>query len=89
LKKTTISVTCVCPGTTDTEFSYYARVSPKAIKTGKNFSMHPEAVARSAVRGMLRRKKELVPGFINKLTIFLVWLLPFNWSERTALKIYR
>ena len=88
LRKTNISVTCVCPGTTDTDFPYRAQVNPKAIATGKNFSMTPQAVARVAVRGMLRQKKELVPGWINKLTVFLVWLLPFNLSERTALRIY-
>jgi len=89
LRKTNISVTCICPGTTDTDFPYRAKVNPKAIKTGKNFSMSPQEVARKAVRGMLNQKKELVPGFINKLTVFLVWLLPFNLTERTALKIYR
>ena len=88
LRKTSISVTCVCPGTTDTDFPYRAQVNAKAIATGKNFSMTPHAVARVAVRGMLRHKKELVPGWINKLTVFLVWLLPFNLSERTALRIY-
>ena len=89
LKKTNISVTCVCPGTTDTDFSYQARVNPKAIKTGEKVSMSPAAVARIAVKGMMQKKKEVVPGFINKLTVFLVWLLPLNLSERTAFKIYR
>ena len=89
LRKTNISVTCVCPGTTDTDFSYQARVNPKAIKTGERVSMSPAAVAHIAVKGMMQKKKEVVPGFINKLTVFLVWLLPLNWSERTAHKIYR
>ncbi|HSN09823.1 MAG TPA: SDR family oxidoreductase [Hanamia sp.] len=89
LKGTNISVTCVCPGTTDTDFSYQARVNPKAIKTGEKVSMTPAAVARISVKGMMKKKKEVVPGFVNKLTVFLVWLLPLNLSERTAFKIYR
>lgn len=89
LRKTNISVTCICPGTTDTEFSFQARINEKAIKTGKKVSMSPSAVAHIAVKGMIQNKKEIVPGFINKLTVFLVWLLPFNLSERTAFKIYQ
>lgn len=89
LRKTNISVTCVCPGTTDTDFSYRARVKAKAIKTGEKVSMSPKAVAHIAVKGMMQKKKEIVPGFINKLSVFLVWLLPFNLSERTAFKIYQ
>jgi len=89
LRKTSISVTCVCPGTTDTDFAQRAQVNPKAREIAKNFSMSPQAVARSAVRGMLQRKKELVPGLVNKVGVFLVWLLPFDLSERAAHKIYR
>jgi short-subunit dehydrogenase len=89
LRETNISVTCVCPGTTDTDFSFQARITAKAIKTGEKVAMSPAAVAHIAVKGMMQKKKEVVPGFINKLTVFLVWLLPFNWSERTAFRIYR
>lgn len=89
LRKTNISVTCVCPGTTDTDFSVRAGLNARAIRTGEKVSMSPESVAHLAIKGMLQKKKEVVPGFINKLTVFLVWLMPFNLSERTAFKIYQ
>jgi short-subunit dehydrogenase len=88
LHKTNISVTCVCPGTTETDFANRARVNPKTIQKGKKISMSPRSVAKTAVRAMLSGKKEVVPGFINKLTVFLVWLLPHKWVERAAMNIY-
>jgi short-subunit dehydrogenase len=89
LRKTGISVTCVCPGTTGTDFPERAKVPARAIKNGKKIEMSARDVAKKAVRGMLAGKKEVVPGFINKLTVFLVWLLPHKLAERTALNIYR
>jgi len=81
MRDTNISVTCICPGTTDTDFPYRVGVKAKAIKTGEKVSMSPKTVAHIAVKGMMQKKKEIVPAF--------VWLLPFNLSERTAFKIYQ
>ncbi len=89
LRHSPISVTCVCPGTTDTDFPNRAKVPVGAIKKGEKVAMTPAAVAKIAVKGMLDGKKEVVPGFINKLMVFLVWLFPKKWTERIALKIYR
>lgn len=88
LKKTNVSVTVVCPGSTDTHFAKEARVGAKALKAAKRFNMPAAAVARIAVNAMFRRKAEVTTGFINKMGQFLVWLLPASWSEKTAAAIY-
>ena len=46
------------------------------------------AVAKIAVKSMFAGKAEVITGFINKLGAFLVWLLPKNLVETTAMKIY-
>ena len=88
LRKTNISVTCFCPGTTETDFANRARLHPKTIEKGKKVSMSSQSVAKCAVKAMIAKKQEVVPGFVNKTTRFFAWLLPSNWIEKIAMNIY-
>jgi short-subunit dehydrogenase len=88
LHKTSVSVTCVCPGATDTDFPNRAQVGPKGLKAAGKVNMSPETVATLATRAMLSRKAEVITGFVNKVGATLAWLLPKNLVERTAGKIY-
>jgi len=88
LKKTTVSVTCVCPGPTDTNFVYRANVGTKGQKAAKRFNMSPQAVARIAVDNLFRRKPEVITGGLNKLSAFFAWLLPKSVVEGIAMKLY-
>ncbi len=88
LKKTSVSVTCVSPGGTDTNFSNRAKVSEKALKAGEKVNMTPEAVAKIAIDGMFAQKTEVITGFVNKLGAFMVWLLPKSLTEKVAAGIY-
>lgn len=88
LHKSTISVTCVSPGATDTDFPNRAQLGAKGMKAAEKFNMTPETVAALAVKGMLAGKPEVITGFINKLGAAMAWLLPKTMVERTAMKIY-
>ncbi|HWB93280.1 MAG TPA: SDR family oxidoreductase [Puia sp.] len=88
LHKSTVSVTCVSPGATDTDFPNRAQLGEKGMKAAEKFNMTPETVAALAVRGMLAGKPEIIIGFINKLGAAMAWLLPKTMVERTAMKIY-
>jgi len=89
LKDSSVSITAVSPGATDTDFPVRAEVtSPKAAKLAAKFNMKPEDVARIAVEGMFAKKTEVVTGFINKLSGFFVWLLPKIVVEKGAADIY-
>ena len=81
LHKSSVSVTCVCPGATDTEFPNRAQVGPKGLKAAEKLNMSPEAVATLATRAMLSRKAEVITGFVNKIGATLAWLLPKNLVE--------
>jgi uncharacterized protein len=89
LKNTNVSVTCVSPGGTDTEFAIVADVSKAALKAADKFNMTPEAVARIAVNAMFNKKTEVITGFINKVGAFLSWLLPQKFVEGNLYKIYK
>ncbi len=88
LRRTSVSVTAVSPGSTDTDFATRAQVGEKALKAAEKVNMAPEAVAKIAVDAMLAGKTEVITGVINKLGAFAAWLLPKGFVERTAGKIY-
>ena len=88
LHKTSVSVTCVCPGATDTDFPSRAQVGAKGLKAAERLNMTPEAVAQLATRAMMAGKTEVITGFVNKLGATLAWLLPKGLVEKTAGKIY-
>ncbi len=89
LRGSTVSVTCVSPGATDTDFTVRARIGEKGLKAAAKVNMSPEAVARIAVKSMLAGKAEVITGVVNKLGAFMVWLLPKGWVEKTVMKIYQ
>jgi short-subunit dehydrogenase len=89
LRNSTVSVSCVCPGATDTDFANRAHVTnAKALKMAEKFNMSPSIVAQIAVEGILAGKVEIVPGFINKMAKVLANLLPDRLLEKSAADIY-
>ena len=88
LKGTAVSVTCVCPGPTDTNFVNRANVGAKGQKAAARFNMSPESVARIAIKSLFNRKAEVITGGMNKLSAFFAWLLPKSLVEGIAKKLY-
>ncbi len=88
LRKSSVSVTCVCPGSTDTDFNVRAKVGPKAMKTAQKVMMTPEQVGKAAVEAMLDKKAEVITGVINKIGGFITWLLPKSVLEGGAARLY-
>lgn len=88
LKRTSVSVTCVCPGSTDTNFVDRAQIGDKGRKAAEKVNMTPEEVARQAVEATLAGKTEVVTGLLNKAGKFMAWLLPKGLVEQTAGSIY-
>jgi short-subunit dehydrogenase len=46
----------------------------KALRYG--FMMHSDKVVKKALNAMFKRKASIIPGFLNKLMVFLVQLIP-------------
>jgi hypothetical protein len=69
-----VTVTALCPGTSATSFVEVAgqKVSPLL----KMMTTTPEHVAKAGVLAMLQRRATVVPGFLNKATVFFDRLMP-------------
>lgn len=78
LKNYNIQVSVLCPGTTSTEFH-----SKSGKRTLKN-AMSPEKVAVVGYRGLMKGKMLIVPGFKNKLAIFMSKILPGYLSSKVV-----
>lgn len=83
---TPLSVTCICPGGTETAFhaasgggdySWIANASTKSA----------EFVAQAAVRAMLAGKRTVVPGLFNQLSTFGVRFLSRRLASKVATQV--
>lgn len=88
LKGSSVSVSCLSPGTTSTDFM--ERAGQQALKKrADKVAMKPEDVARIAVRGMFNSKAEIIPGFVNWISVKLVPFMPKKLVEKIAASLYK
>ncbi len=71
---TGVTITCICPGYTETEFARSAGINERNAFKGQNQSAG--AVARFAVEKAENRSRFGIPGLLNKLTALAVALVP-------------
>ncbi|MBE9602576.1 SDR family oxidoreductase [Pedobacter sp. MC2016-24] len=88
LKNTSISVSCSCPGPTNTGFASRAGLDVLADLAEK-FNMSPDQVAKFSLHGMFHKKAEIIPGFLNKLSAVGVWMLPKALIECITAGLYK
>jgi len=88
LRSSNVSVTCLSPGATSTNF--VDRAGMDALKErAEKFSMSPDVVARAAVRGMFNSRAEVIPGWMNWISVQLTYLLPKSLIENIAAGLYK
>jgi len=88
LSGTNVHVSCVSPGATSTGFIDRANMGILKERSEK-FSMQADAVAKSALDGMFANQAEIVPGFVNWISVKLVGLLPKVLPEKIATNLYK
>lgn len=70
-----VNVTCICPGAVSTQlFELSEADHKKAINLG--VMMPAGKSAKKAVNAMFKRKSTLIPGFINRVFLLIVYLVP-------------
>jgi hypothetical protein len=89
LTKSNISVTCLSPGTTSTDFIDRAGMNSAIKEKAEKFTMSAEAVAKIGLNAMFNKKAEVIPGFLNWLSVQFTYLLPKSIPENIAEGIYK
>jgi uncharacterized protein len=84
VRKAGITVTALCPGPVDTEFSSVAQRSSGKQPTASPSFMHvPVAdVVRAGLAGIERNKPLVVPGIVMKIAMLLVRVTPMGILRR-------
>jgi short-subunit dehydrogenase len=81
LKDTGVTVTCLMPGATDTEF--FRRADMLDTKVGTNQKDDPAEVAKDGFKAMMAGEGGIVSGWQNKLEVAAAHVMP---AERLAKK---
>lgn len=87
MKKSTISVTCLSPGTTSTNFTNRAGMQAMQALADK-FTMPADVVAKFGIKAMFAKKTEVVPGFVNIATVWATNFIPKSLIEGIAANLY-
>lgn len=77
LKPYGVSVTAICPGAIDTGL-YGLAPNLRQLAVNLQVSMPPEKLVKKALKAMFRKKKSVVPGWINGPFVFLCKHIP-DW----------
>lgn len=83
-----VSVSCLCPGPTNTGFAQRAGMDALA-ELAEKFNMQPDEVAKIGLEGMFSRKAEIVPGFLNKLSAIGARHINKSLIERITAGLYK
>lgn len=88
LRNSTVSVTALSPGSTDTDFVNRAGMGDTVREAADRFNMTPDRVAKIAIDGLFKGRAEVIPGFVNKLNAWLPKFFPKSLVEKIAGSIY-
>jgi hypothetical protein len=89
LNGTGVHLSCLIPGSTDTNFVHRARMNERTRKIANRFNMSPELVARIAIDGLFKGKPEIIPGTTNWLNAFFPRFFPATFVAKIAARIYK
>jgi hypothetical protein len=87
LRSKNVYVTALCPGATESDFSAVAGTSKVEGKYSK-YVMTSESVAKEGLRGLWKNKSVVLPGLMNKLSTFVVNLVPQDTAAVAAGRIF-
>lgn len=86
LKDSGVTVTALCPGSTRTEF--FERANMKDARYD-GFMMDAGTVAQAGFDGLIRGKRIVIPGLLNKFTARLTHIMPTGVLLKIVRKLNR
>lgn len=85
LKDTGVTVTCLKPGATDTEF--FSRAGMEDTSVGQSSKDDPADVARTGWEAMKKGERSVVHGFMNKAQVLAAGILPERVTAQQGRKM--
>jgi short-subunit dehydrogenase len=76
LQGTDVTVSCLMPGPTDTEFFERAHLETSKVANDPRMMMQPDAVAKIGFDAMLKGEADVVAGARNKLQVAMSKIMP-------------
>ena len=83
-----VKVLIVEPGAIATSDDMKLAIEAQGLK-GKMSSIRPDIIAKKAVKKSLKHKQRYIPGFFNKITLFVSNLTPQKIKTKTISKMWR
>lgn len=87
LKGTEVSVSCLMPGPTDTEFFERAGMETSKVANDPKMMMQPDEVARIGFAAMLKGEADVVAGLRNKLQVAMSKMMPAQATAQMHRKL--
>lgn len=84
-----VTVTCLCPGPTDTDFFSRADMEETNVVHHKDkLMMPPEEVAEGAYKALMDGERIFIPGTMNKVSTFIRRVIPKSLQSKSQMKFY-
>ena len=88
LRDSPVSVTCLSPGSTTTDFADRAGMNDALQATAAKVSMTPRQVAQAGIEALLAGQAEVIPGALNKISATMTSFVPKALTEKIAAGLY-
>lgn len=85
LKETCVSVSCLCPGGTKTEF--LEKNNQKSH--GDQYLMTVDKVVKAGLQGTFEKRPVIIPGFLNKISSVFPAFFPNTMNMRVTEKVMK
>lgn len=86
LKDSKVTVTALCPGSTESGFQKRAGIETSRLIKGKRL-MSPSVVARAGFEGLMKNKSVVIPGVWNSVMAYAARVLPHDYVTGTVRKL--
>lgn len=87
VRGTGVSVTVLCPGLTESNF--LARAGIRHSRLARLQMMDVDTVAQAGYEGLIQNKTVVIPGFINRVFVWLVSITPRSWATKIILWLHQ
>lgn len=87
LKGTEVTVSCLMPGATDTEFFERAGMETTRVANDPKMLMQPDEVAKIGFQAMLKGEADVVAGWKNKLQVAMSKVMPAQATAQMHRKL--